>query len=1157
MSYEGGLGEARQPHPTRRHGTVHGVDGSAQGVGRVGQADRWTGGGRDKPLASSSSGHVAAWPQESHAVHRQLSAYQQIDYDAYPPTTPHFSPHPPTTRSHPGYPPHAAVFAPYSDPPSVDLHPPYPYEPLARPSHEHVAQAVRPPTPAGFAPQIGVPAAGYRYPPAPAHGLPSYAQTAHPPESYAYQPVYPQQPSQQLLPSSPHLGFPLDAPSAPLQGGHESYHDLDPSAYDVNTARLHHPTLAYSPFRHRQRSTTLASNPPRSAGRAASRPATADATRGVSMSAPHASQPHPAAGALQASFGYTAQHWPQGPHLVDGEGVGALWYGQQQELQGSDPMRRGSAAHASEPLPGSAFARAPAPSFYPPQSASAHFASYDPTSSPYGADISSTSVAPPPTFAATPFTFASPSGHPAAHSPHSFPALASAPASDSDDLSIVSEAARRRQAHAAQPPPLAYRPARGSTPLPSSLPTRSRSRVSSAGTSLSSTPASMASLPLSQLIEADRLLARRLREERQAEIAQLENGRANRNTAGSIVSLELLVRCTCGACPISSGAGMLLARIVLRGLKPEMVEFLEGRAGQAQPELAVEIREPRGWRCLQQIVRQQAELKASVGTAMHAEAQPLAELSSSSSEGGNEPGAGAGTYSDTLSAAVDRLQRLDLDEDGASRRTATMPAQTAISGLPGSPLLTRSDIGDGEGEREDWQKLKLVQEKKVAEEWKKRTLKCDVCSRSCGIASLSPSAEVIAARSPTAPPKPPPFTVEVICARCDALFKCCSDCGGGGGRLTPGRWRCRELFPDGRKTCKLSHARNPALGEVTCEVLPLLPAVPSDIAELAARCRSIYFNARLGMIARPDFLLKGDGLASTFAQAERVSIDHWALLEKLLLDEQPDEQSGIRHYLSLLFSKPRRRHPKRSTKPEDTDGWASGKGRGATADAEQVPFGFGIVEADFNIGSLYFCAVLPWYNNGQAFDAITFLGESTTARVKADISAANLRRLKADLPLYPPLKYNYVSSPFKSKSRGNVGLVRRGYEPLVDLVKRDPSFPLSWFPPIKDGWLPSKYAAALSTWVRVLDGDEDLGGPPPENAPRKRSKKVVGPVNQLRGSQAEPSSSSSQAPSQGYSLPHLHHPQFPHPSFASSSASSHTPSSQHFSPYQGGAGPYF
>jgi len=57
------------------------------------------------------------------------------------------------------------------------------------------------------------------------------------------------------------------------------------------------------------------------------------------------------------------------------------------------------------------------------------------------------------------------------------------------------------------------------------------------------------------------------------------------------------------------------------------------------------------------------------------------------------------------------------------------------------------------------------------------------------------------------------FTVEVVCVQCDERYMRCSDCGGGGGsRLGAGKWRCRELFVTGRKTCKLSHDR---LGNLT------------------------------------------------------------------------------------------------------------------------------------------------------------------------------------------------------------------------------------------------------------------------------------------------------------------------------------------------------
>ncbi|KAI8837056.1 hypothetical protein BC829DRAFT_447769 [Chytridium lagenaria] len=57
----------------------------------------------------------------------------------------------------------------------------------------------------------------------------------------------------------------------------------------------------------------------------------------------------------------------------------------------------------------------------------------------------------------------------------------------------------------------------------------------------------------------------------------------------------------------------------------------------------------------------------------------------------------------------------------------------------------------------------------------------------------------------------PDFGVEVICVKCFTDFKFCSKCGGGG-LWRSGRWRPKELFAEGRKTCRLPHIRpgNPA-----------------------------------------------------------------------------------------------------------------------------------------------------------------------------------------------------------------------------------------------------------------------------------------------------------------------------------------------------------
>ncbi|GAA6004237.1 hypothetical protein JCM10207_002498 [Rhodosporidiobolus poonsookiae] len=1053
----------------------------------------------------------------------------------YPPSLKGHQLHPSTKRPHPDYLARSVISASYPNPNSAHYHSPYPSQPLAQPPRERVVRTVRPPTAADFAPQVALPAQGYPYPPVHAHNAPPFAQTAHQAAQYPHQHVYSEQPSQPFLRHdlslSPHLGFPPDEPPAPILDAHQSSYNSVTSVYDNSLARLHHPALAHSPFRHRQRTTTLASNPARSGGRAASRTASASSTASGTSSA------------LAGQSAITSRSPPTSSSLLQfmsqttgGGGAIEAYTGSQYgfagetggqvERQGAEvPVVSDYSDQASlgeYPLPPlTPFTASSAPAaLQPPLDAERPIPLPTRPNLPYPSDILVQSTADgyslPPSAAALP---------------------GSPPVSDTELLSVVNEAARRREAHASQPPPLAYKPARASTSAATSARPRSRTATAESD-SRSSTPGSMAALGASPREAHERALARKLRDERCAEAAQLERGRVNRNAAGAVVSLEVAVRCSCGACPSTSGASMPLARVVLRALSSSMVGFLDGREGHVAPAAAVAVDEARGWRCLEQAG--QVTVKAK-----EAKAVPKRELARAAPPAPRGPGAlGAeesaepvqgGKYEDTLSAAVDRLKSLDLQgseqpTDAALGPSSAGGAATGLAVFCGQSATAQPGVHE---EREDWQDLKLIPKKAVAEQWKARVLKCDVCAQACGVASLSPSPQVIASHSPSSPARAPPFTVEVVCARCDALFKCCSDCGGGGGRLTPGRWRCRELFPDGRKTCKLSHTRNPALGDVSCEVFPFFPAPPADLASLAARCKTVFFNSRLGGIARPDFLLKGDGLASTFAQVERVTIDHWALMEKkFLMDEQPAEHVGIRRYVIVLCSRPRKRHLKRGEKAKDVGAKA--------AASEQVPFGFAIAEADFNLGTLYFACALPWHANGQGFDAMTMLGETTTARVKADIAGANLRRFEADLPLYPPLKYNYTTTPFSKDSRGNLGLMRRGYEDIDDLVRKDPSFPVGWFPPIKEVWLPVKYAAALRTWIRVLDGEEDFGGPPTENAPRKRSKKAVERVEQDRS----PSLSSlpflsafPTAPSA--STPYLSH--YPHVASVAPSASATPP----------------
>ncbi|KAJ3118849.1 hypothetical protein HDU96_007591 [Phlyctochytrium bullatum] len=52
----------------------------------------------------------------------------------------------------------------------------------------------------------------------------------------------------------------------------------------------------------------------------------------------------------------------------------------------------------------------------------------------------------------------------------------------------------------------------------------------------------------------------------------------------------------------------------------------------------------------------------------------------------------------------------------------------------------------------------------------------------------------------------PRFGVEVVCDQCVQEFDFCTQCGGGGSHRT-GKWRPRQLFKPGRRTCTLTHTR--------------------------------------------------------------------------------------------------------------------------------------------------------------------------------------------------------------------------------------------------------------------------------------------------------------------------------------------------------------
>lgn len=379
-------------------------------------------------------------------------------------------------------------------------------------------------------------------------------------------------------------------------------------------------------------------------------------------------------------------------------------------------------------------------------------------------------------------------------------APAGAPVGAPDDApvaSIVAHASIRRAMQNALPTPLTYRPARGSA-VHSTKRVDDVPQIGSAETCSRSTSRA-AGEPDERKVMPTRC-------------------KVNRNLQKEINSLEVTVQCA--TCPSQRS----LARLVLRALPDSLVAALEGgsapldvlriagsRALPVAP-LSADIGGASCWTCM--------GLQEGDAGVLRAGAQSHRQEAASAPQK---------SYDATLSAAIDRFEALQLgEEQGDDDKSRTRQAESSgMSGdgyesllLADEALVSEQYLGENDSLLKcSFRLLSLASGTRLT-----RAHAGDVCGFLCGIGSISSTLSDAAASA---------FTVEVICARCDALFRCCSDCGGGGGRLTPGRWRCKELFrelvsllstlieltllssAEGRKTCQLSHARNPALGEVT------------------------------------------------------------------------------------------------------------------------------------------------------------------------------------------------------------------------------------------------------------------------------------------------------------------------------------------------------
>lgn len=101
-------------------------------------------------------------------------------------------------------------------------------------------------------------------------------------------------------------------------------------------------------------------------------------------------------------------------------------------------------------------------------------------------------------------------------------------------------------------------------------------------------------------------------------------------------------------------------------------------------------------------------------------------------------------------------------------------------------------------------------------------------------------------------------------------------------------------------------------------------------------------------------LERGDGLATTYAQCEKLTVDGWSLL-KPMLSVDVEATRGLRRYISLQTSTPHRRRakpkPGAPPKPEPVE---------PQDPVEKEVSGFLLVEHDMRNGAIFIAVTMPW-----------------------------------------------------------------------------------------------------------------------------------------------------------------------------------------------------
>jgi hypothetical protein len=180
-----------------------------------------------------------------------------------------------------------------------------------------------------------------------------------------------------------------------------------------------------------------------------------------------------------------------------------------------------------------------------------------------------------------------------------------------------------------------------------------------------------------------------------------------------------------------------------------------------------------------------------------------------------------------------------------------------------------------------------------------KSIDCEVCRCKIGTGNLFLSSEE-------------EVKSEFVCTDCGNKYMFCSECGGGGKQRT-GKWRPRELFEQGRRTCSLPHIRVGA-AELHYKVIP----VEEITADILLGIQDVFFDCMLSLYCVPNVMA-----TYKYGTFDVIKRDIERLWLKSVLDVLTNKVLSGRKYITVAWIHKRHRNKGmgRSNSMKDSVPW--------------------------------------------------------------------------------------------------------------------------------------------------------------------------------------------------------------------------------------------